>query len=312
MIQLREPASITPPAPMPAAPRPSPKRKRPIRYGGIEGNAPTRRYLAGFVLAVGLHLGILYGIPGQSGPYTPPEFGVVVDTAGVEVTLVAAMPAETVDETAPETPPEAITEPEPPVEETPVEETPPVEEPEPEPEPVLTPEPEPEPEATPEATPEVVVAQPTPAPPKPAATPTAPPKAKATPRPAKPKPPTPRRAHAARYSGDGSSAIPGRDATTAVAGGGAVSSQPGYLRNPHPSYPEEARRAGQEGVVNLRVSIDERGNVTGVAITRSSGFPLLDERARSVVAQRWRFRPARRGKEAVATTVVVPIRFSLK
>jgi protein TonB len=60
----------------------------------------------------------------------------------------------------------------------------------------------------------------------------------------------------------------------------------------------------------LRVSIDERGRVSGVSLIKSSGHSLLDERARTAV-QRWTFRPARQNGRPVATRVDVPVRFSL-
>jgi len=96
-----------------------------------------------------------------------------------------------------------------------------------------------------------------------------------------------------------------------VAGSGADSVQAGYLRNPHPAYPEEARRARQQGVVHLRVDINDRGRVEKVVISASSGYPLLDEQARTTVAERWVFKPARRGNTPVASQVEIPVRFTL-
>jgi protein TonB len=87
-------------------------------------------------------------------------------------------------------------------------------------------------------------------------------------------------------------------------------SKPAYLHNPHPPYPEAARRAGQTGIVMLRVSINERGRVSAVSLTKSSGHSLLDERARTSL-QRWIFRPAKRDGKPVPTQVDVPVRFSL-
>jgi periplasmic protein TonB len=91
---------------------------------------------------------------------------------------------------------------------------------------------------------------------------------------------------------------------------GSQASKPAYLHNPHPPYPEAARKAGQTGVVVLRVSINERGRVSGVSLAKSSGHSLLDDRARTAV-QRWIFRPARQNGKSVATQVDVPVRFSL-
>jgi protein TonB len=46
--------------------------------------------------------------------------------------------------------------------------------------------------------------------------------------------------------------------------------------NRHKSYPPEAKRAREEGVVTVRFTIDRDGNVSGAAIRRSSGHDLLD------------------------------------
>jgi protein TonB len=89
-----------------------------------------------------------------------------------------------------------------------------------------------------------------------------------------------------------------------------AASKPAYLYNPHPPYPEAARKAGQSGVVMLRVSINEKGRVSAVSLIRSSGHSLLDDRA-CISVQRWIFSPARLNGKPVATQVDVPVRFSL-
>ena len=84
-----------------------------------------------------------------------------------------------------------------------------------------------------------------------------------------------------------------------------------YLKNPAPSYPAQSRRLGEEGRVILRVLVSAAGAADEVQIRTSSGFPRLDDAARETVRQ-WKFQPARRGSEAVAAWVLVPIRFSLE
>jgi len=86
---------------------------------------------------------------------------------------------------------------------------------------------------------------------------------------------------------------------------------PSYLQNPPPPYPEEARRAKQQGLVLLLVGVDSSGNVSQVKVSRSSGFPALDQAAVETVAQ-WRFKPARMAGIAVTTEVTVPILFQLE
>lgn len=84
-----------------------------------------------------------------------------------------------------------------------------------------------------------------------------------------------------------------------------------YLDNPKPLYPHASRRLREEGKVLLRVRVSAAGHAESVEIKHSSGFPRLDQAAEEVVS-RWRFVPARRGDEAVAAWVQVPITFNLQ
>jgi protein TonB len=83
-----------------------------------------------------------------------------------------------------------------------------------------------------------------------------------------------------------------------------------YLDNPAPAYPSAARRLHEEGRVLLRVRVTADGRAGDVDVATSSGSERLDRAALDAV-RRWRFVPARRGDEAVAAQVLVPIVFSL-
>lgn len=83
-----------------------------------------------------------------------------------------------------------------------------------------------------------------------------------------------------------------------------------YLQNPKPVYPPISRRLGEEGKVMLRVRVNADGHPAKVDLEKSSNFERLDEAARQTVA-RWRFVPAKRGDEAIETSVIVPIVFRL-
>ncbi len=83
-----------------------------------------------------------------------------------------------------------------------------------------------------------------------------------------------------------------------------------YLQNPKPMYPPMSRRLGEEGKVVLRVRVSVQGASLGVEIKQSSGFPRLDEAAR-VAVEKWRFVPARQGGEAIESSVLVPLHFTL-
>jgi protein TonB len=84
-----------------------------------------------------------------------------------------------------------------------------------------------------------------------------------------------------------------------------------YLRNPKPVYPPMSRRLREEGKVMLRVNVLPDGLPSVIEIKRSSGSARLDEAAKAAVS-RWRFVPARRSNEAVASWVLVPLVFSLE
>jgi protein TonB len=83
-----------------------------------------------------------------------------------------------------------------------------------------------------------------------------------------------------------------------------------YLKNPAPDYPAMSRRMGEEGKVLLLVQVSAEGHPTDVTVKQSSGFPRLDSAALNAV-RNWRFVPAKRGGEAMAASVVVPLSFRL-
>lgn len=68
-------------------------------------------------------------------------------------------------------------------------------------------------------------------------------------------------------------------------------------------YPVEARRAGHEGVVVFRLTVDAAGAVSRCEVTTSSGSPVLDATTCQLMRERARFKPARdeRGRAIAAT-----------
>lgn len=89
-----------------------------------------------------------------------------------------------------------------------------------------------------------------------------------------------------------------------------VTEMPAMEREVKIPYPEEAKRAGVEGAVVMRISIDETGNVTAARVVRGLGFGL-DEAAAEAM-KRCRFRPARYRGEAVGTDFTWSYRFELE
>lgn len=77
---------------------------------------------------------------------------------------------------------------------------------------------------------------------------------------------------------------------------------------PHPPL---LRERGIEGVVRLRVWVDELGRAGQVLLAASSGWRLFDDAA-VAQARRCPFHPALRGSEPVGSWVEFPVRFALE
>lgn len=88
-------------------------------------------------------------------------------------------------------------------------------------------------------------------------------------------------------------------------------SSPARLRSSlAPVYPLLARRRGWEGLVLIRVELDQSGQVTQAEAILSSGHKALDSAALSAV-EKARFAPATRDGRRIPSSVVVPVRFAL-
>jgi len=83
-----------------------------------------------------------------------------------------------------------------------------------------------------------------------------------------------------------------------------------YVEAPQPRYPAESRRSREEGLVVLRVLIDEAGHARQIEVHQSSGHPRLDEAARQAVF-RALFRPYIQNGAAQRALVMIPIEFAL-
>lgn len=83
---------------------------------------------------------------------------------------------------------------------------------------------------------------------------------------------------------------------------------PNYLHRPNPVYPAVSKRLRESGTVLLRVSLDAAGEVRDINVQTTSAYQRLDQAAMEAV-RRWRFVPATRGQQPVASTVIVPIEF---
>ena len=89
------------------------------------------------------------------------------------------------------------------------------------------------------------------------------------------------------------------------------SSSARYKSAPSPPYPHSARVEGREGIVMLKVLIDETGKPSEVDIAQSSGCLALDNAALDWVRQNWFFYPAMNETKPVASTMIAPLKFKL-
>ncbi len=84
-----------------------------------------------------------------------------------------------------------------------------------------------------------------------------------------------------------------------------------YLEPPEPAYPRASRRAGEAGLVVVRVFVGADGLPRQLQVLQSSGFARLDEAALDGV-RRARFRPPTENGQPTAGWARIPIPFELE
>lgn len=82
------------------------------------------------------------------------------------------------------------------------------------------------------------------------------------------------------------------------------------VSKPAPQYPEYALKHGHQGSTVVRLIIDRDGQILAVTVSRSSGFPELDQAA-TAAAWTWKFHPGRHHGVATGGVVELPVNFSL-
>lgn len=78
-----------------------------------------------------------------------------------------------------------------------------------------------------------------------------------------------------------------------------------------PDYPDLARQTNIEGVVRVKVTIDEKGKVVAATIFDSDVTDAMN-RAALAAARRCEFEPAKQGTVPVPVTIIIPFEFRLK
>lgn len=81
------------------------------------------------------------------------------------------------------------------------------------------------------------------------------------------------------------------------------------IYTPDPEFSEEARRKQVGGVITLKLTVSENGDVTDAVVIKGLGYGL-DEKALEAV-HRWKFQPPLKDGQPISTTVNVEVDFHL-
>ena len=83
--------------------------------------------------------------------------------------------------------------------------------------------------------------------------------------------------------------------------------RPVPVKTPPPIYPDALRRDGVDGLVAVKVTIDEKGSVSECVVAKSSRVEFEQPAVEAVKS--WKFKPASKDGVAVKSQVVIPIKF---
>ncbi|WP_158305386.1 energy transducer TonB [Opitutus terrae] len=75
-----------------------------------------------------------------------------------------------------------------------------------------------------------------------------------------------------------------------------------------PTYPPEMKQEKASGIVMVKISIDENGDVVDRVVAKSTRAEF-DEAALAAISK-WKFKPAKKDGAAVKATVTIPIKFT--
>ena len=107
---------------------------------------------------------------------------------------------------------------------------------------------------------------------------------------------------------DGDSLHNGSESSSRLATGAARQA----IHNPKPHYPLASRRLREQGLVVLKLCVNERGIVGEVVVSKGSGFHNLDQSALKALSQ-WRFAPvAPSSADFMTQCFQTPVQFTLE
>lgn len=76
-----------------------------------------------------------------------------------------------------------------------------------------------------------------------------------------------------------------------------------------PKYPTDMRREGTSGIVTIKCTIDEKGNVTEPIVEKATNEAFVQPALEAL--RKWKFKPAKKGGQPIALRVSIPIQFSM-
>ena len=79
------------------------------------------------------------------------------------------------------------------------------------------------------------------------------------------------------------------------------------VRTVAPDYPPDLKRDGISGLVMVKCTIDEQGNVVDPTVEKSSNASF--EKPALEALKKWKFKPAKQDGTPVAIKVSIPIKF---
>jgi protein TonB len=85
---------------------------------------------------------------------------------------------------------------------------------------------------------------------------------------------------------------------------------PAFLHREMPIYPMMARKLGREGRVMLKLTIDEKGNLSDVEVIDKAGYGFTQAAVEAV--KKSTFLPAKKDGKPIASRALLPIRFQLE
>ena len=98
----------------------------------------------------------------------------------------------------------------------------------------------------------------------------------------------------------------------ALLGSGSIAATPGRenpvpVRTVPPEYPHELKSHNVSGLVMVKCTIDEQGNVGEVNVVKSSNEQF--DRFATDALKKWKFKPAKQDGTAISVQVTIPIKF---